>query len=59
MTLTDGTTIKLFSITAGDIKVLSFYEPAFFEEHCPGNKDRLSIFELQALFNRYFVISSK
>jgi hypothetical protein len=38
--INDGATWHLFSISKGNVIAPSYYEPQFYEDCCPGNKDR-------------------
>lgn len=52
--ISDGGCIKLYLITAKEIKTLAFYAPGFYEEHCPGRKGRKSILKIEKIFNEFF-----
>lgn len=50
----DGGTINLYLITAKEIKLLSFYAPDFYEQHCPGRKGRKFILKIKDIFDDFF-----
>ncbi|MET4542918.1 hypothetical protein ABIE26_000223 [Pedobacter africanus] len=55
----DGGTTNLYLITKGEIKKLSFYAPAFYEEQCPGRKGRQSILRIEKFFSDLFKEESR
>jgi hypothetical protein len=52
--ISDGSEYSFYLITKQDIKELYFYEPFYFEEHCPGNNGRKQIINIINSFRKMF-----
>jgi hypothetical protein len=52
--INDGEEEYFFLITKSGKKSVYFYAPAFFEEHCPGNINRIKAIKIMGLFNTAF-----
>ena len=52
--LYDGSLITMFLITKVAVKQLKFYNPSFYESKCPGNKNRMAILKIQAIYKQFF-----
>lgn len=49
----DGGGIQLTMITKGQVKVLDFYAPDFYEKQCPGRAGRSAILKISKLFDPF------
>ncbi|MDI3318800.1 hypothetical protein [Pinibacter soli] len=53
-TVMDGSVYELYLITKTEIKKLYFDNPDFYEECCPGNKDRQTVLAVLKIFESTF-----
>ncbi|MCX2573885.1 hypothetical protein [Pedobacter sandarakinus] len=55
----DGGHSIMHLITKTEIKTLVYYAPYYYEEQCPGNKNRQGITGIERLFDRYITFKNQ
>jgi hypothetical protein len=51
----DGGALRIYLITKGNIKVLNYYAPDYYETFCPGRVDRLAALKIESLFRKHIL----
>jgi len=51
----DGGELRIYLITKGNIKVLNYYAPEYYEKFCPGRADRIAALKIQSLFRKHIL----
>jgi hypothetical protein len=51
----DGGELRIYLITKGNIKVLNYYAPDYYETFCPGRTDRIAALKIESLFKKHIL----